>query len=267
MRGLGARAVPVLCLALNVMLGAMPVSVQAKASADAPRFAEADSLFFAMRPLSVLRLLEAQLEANPDDYQACWRAARAALTLGVITDARALKESWFRLSEAYAGQSLALRPGDVDAIALLAAGKGRLAIDIAGARGQVRLGLEVWELTHQVLAIDPSHALAKDVLGKLYQEVRSLSLAERLLARAFLGGGDAMKRATWRGSETHLRRAISADPTFVLFYLDLGDTYRLRGKRGQAMSTSEAGLAVPDLYPPDPMYKRQMRRRLDELRR
>lgn len=84
MRGLGARAVPVLCLALNVMLGAMPVSAQAKASADAPRFAEADSLFFAMRPLSALRLLEAQLEANPDDYQACWRAARAALTLSLI---------------------------------------------------------------------------------------------------------------------------------------------------------------------------------------
>ncbi len=33
------------------------------------------------------------------------------------------------------------------------------------------------------------------------------------------------------------------------------------------MSTYEVGLAVPDLYPPDPMYKRQMRRRLDELRR
>jgi hypothetical protein len=79
---------------------------QARVSADAPRFVEADSLFFAMRPLSALRLLEARLEADPDDYQARWRAARAALTLGILTDAGALKGSWLQLSETFAGPSL-----------------------------------------------------------------------------------------------------------------------------------------------------------------
>ncbi len=226
----------------------------------------ADSLFFAMDPRAAYTRLAARIEVAPDDYEVRWRASRAALVLGVMADDRGVKGDWLRIAEHQASEALRVRPGDVEAMAWLAAAKGRLATDIVGVRDQVRLGQEVWELTKRVLAGDPAHPLGNDVLGKLHQEVSKLSGFERFVARTFMGGGDPLRHSSWENSELYLQRAIQADPTVVLFFLDLGDTYRMQGKSQQARRAYERGLRVPDLYPPDPKFKDQIRRGLAELR-
>ena len=271
MRLLRPWALPALCLALNATTGWAQAPAQATVGTVAPLVPEtvvaADSLFFAMDPLSAFRRLEVRVEVAPDDYEARWRAARAALVLGVMADAGELKAGWLRVGAYHAEEALALRPNDVEAMAWLAAVNGRLAIDVVGVRDQVRLGLEVWELTERILAIEPNHPLGNDVLGKLNQEVRKLSGFERFIARTFMRGGDPMKLSSWDNAEEYLRRAIAADATVVLFYLDLGDTYRLQGKLDAAKSTYEAGLALPDLYPPDAKFKREIQRQLEQLSR
>ena len=244
-----------------------PVTVQAVRPLVPTAVAAADSLFFSMEPLASFRRLEARVDVAPNDYEARWRAARAALVLGVIEDDRERTDRWLRIAVQHGSEALTLQPDNVDAMAWLAAAKGRLATDIAGIREQVRLGQEVWDLTQEILAIDHNHALANDVLGKLNQEVRSLSGFERFIARTFLGGGDPMKYSSWENSEEHLLRALASEPATVLFYLDLGDTYRLQGKLDLARTTYQEGLTLPDLYPLDPKLKGQIISRMEQLNR
>lgn len=132
------------------------------------------------------------------------------------------------------------------------------------ARENARLGSQVWELTDALLAADPDDAFGNDVRGKLHQEVMKLAGWQRLLGRLFLRS-DPLKKASWQASEEHLRRAIELEPRSILFYLDLGETYLLQEKDDLARETSEAGLALPDTYPPDNVFKGQMRRMLDRI--
>jgi tetratricopeptide (TPR) repeat protein len=260
-----AAAVVMLCASpvAAVQTGGMglPDSVPALV---VPSVVVADSLFFGMDPLGALDRLEARLEVAPRDEEARWRAARAALALGLLEDDPGRRLQWLRVADQHGDSALALDPNDTDALAWSAAVTGRLALAARGAREKVRLGQEVWDLTHRLLAIDPDDALAHDVLGKLNLEILKLSGLQRFMARVFLGS-DPIKRASWEDAERHLRAAIASDPTVVLFYLDMGEMYRHQERREEAIAAYRAGLAVPDLYPPDEKFKRDLRTRLGWL--
>lgn len=267
LRILGLSMFLILCPSNNYLpvLAQEPLSVQAVKPLVPTAIVEADSLFFLMDPLASFRRLAARVEIAPNDYKAQWRAARAGLVLGVIEEDRERTDRWLRIAVDHALKAVDLEPNDLDAMAWLAATKGRLAQDIAGAGEQIRLAQDVWDLTHEILAIDSEHALANGILGKLNQEVRSLSGFERFIAGTFMGGGDPIKHSSWDNSERYLLRALESEAATVLFYLDLGDTYRLQGKLNLARTTYEKGLTVPDWYPVDPKFKAQIIERIEQL--
>ena len=145
-----------------------------------------------------------------------------------------------------------------------AAIKGRLAIETGGPRAKSRLGQDAWDLVHRALAIDPNNPFAHDILGKLNQEVRKLGRVERFLARTFLGN-DLIRLSTWEGSERHLKIARERDPAVVLFFLDLGETYLSQDKIELARETFEAGLKLPNRFPPDARFKERMQQILEQM--
>ena len=226
-------------------------------SAARPTVEVADSFYRAMDAPGAMDVLIARLRAAPDDPEATWRAARVALTLGILTEDRDAKLKWLRAATAYGERLLALDPDGAESLAWAAATKGRLAMDAHNPVTTARLGREVWTLTEALLALDPDHPLGNAIRGKLVQEVRRLSWGERLLAR-FLLGGDIMGAATWSDSEAYLERAVKGDPGMVVYHLDLGDTYRLQGKSEQAAEAYLRGLALQERLPVDAYYKRRI---------
>lgn len=227
----------------------------------------ADSLFFqALDARAALDRLHLRLDVAPRDFEARWRAARAALALGIATEARKERRSWYELGERHGQQALEERPDDIEALTWTAAVKGRLAIEFGGARSKSRRGQEIWNLTHAILDMQPDHAWAHDILGKLNQEVEKLGTVQRFMGRLVMSS-DPLSKSSWEQSEEHLKAAIESDPDVVLFYLDLGDTYRLQDKDEDARRVYERGLNVPIRYPPDPIFKRRIGERLAELGR
>ncbi len=224
----------------------------------------ADSLFDAMEPVASLDVLEARLEWEPDDFEARWRAARAALVLGIMGSDWVTRDTWFRIAVAHGERARQLHPEEPEALSWLVAAVGRRAIESRSGRENARLGGQVWDLTDALLTADPDHALGNDVRGKLHQEVMKLAGWQRFVGRLVLRS-DPLKHASWEASEEHLRRAIALEPGFILFYLDLGETYLLQEKNDLARETFEAGLALPSVYPPDDLFKRQIRRALGRL--
>lgn len=265
-----------LLVALASLLGAVPARGQATPPTirvadsltplESSALAEADSLFDAMDPEGALQRLESRLAVAPGDAEARWRAARAALVLGVMAHGRRARVAWLTVAEAHGDSVLAGHPNDVDALTWAAAAKGRLAISTGGAFDRARMAQEVWDLTARILELDPDNAFGHDIRGKLNQEVQKLGRVARFLARTFVGNAP-LKESTWDQAEYHLGAAIAADPDVVLFHLDLAETYLLQGKRELARAEFELALALPDRYPPDPKFKETIRAHLAELAR
>ncbi len=224
----------------------------------------ADSLLAAFDMEGSYTALTARLEAEPDDFEARWRATRLAIGFGIMGPDAEARRAWLRIADDHGSQLLRIRPGDPEALAWAAAAKGQRAIVEDGSRTVANLARDAWSLTGRLLAARPDHPLGNHVRGKVHQEVARLPAVKRFVARLFLGSR-LVGQAKWELAEEHILRAISGDPGMVLFYLDLGETYRYQGKTTEAVATYRRGLAVPDRFPVDARFKATMRSRLATL--
>lgn len=267
----GIRVVVVLGVALAA-LGAglagqarstgLPDSITTRLASSVPSSIDlADSLVALPDLEGAWRVLQVRLEVAPDDREAAWRAVRVGLGLGILGVDHPTRLRWLRAADEVGRHIEAMGPGDIDALAWVAAARGRLAQSESGGRTVARLAGDTWRLTDRVLTEAPDHPLANNVLGMLHQETMRLSGFERFVARHVLGL-DPAGLASWRESEDHLAKAVSLDPGMVLFHVDLGDTYRFQDKLGPAEAAYRRGLAVPSRLPVDDHLKELLRARL-----
>ncbi len=261
-RPLGAQAVDGVRPSLAP---AVPSAVIPEPTSHAARLSRVDAYMDGMEPRASLEAARALLAADPDDYDALWRATRAAVVLGTMEDDEDRQNAWFEDGSTTGERAAALRPDGIDGLYWLAAAKGRLALQ-QGPRTTAVLAQEVSDLAHRVLALDPHHAGAHDILGKLNYEVMTLTPVERFLARVVLRK-EALKTASWEKAESHLDQAVAAAPEVVLFRYDQARMYLALERWDEARSALEALAALPVAYPPDARWKAEGRSLLAELDR
>jgi len=225
--------------------------------------AEADDLYFAGQPDASYALLEAHLAAVPDDYGVLWRAARAAVVLGVSEEGSRPQNRWLDPAMDFANRAVALVPDGVDGLYWRGAAHGRRAMN-ASPGYATELAQRVWDDAHAILAQDSLHGGAHNLLGKLSFEVMSLSRFERAMGRIFMGN-PVLSQASWERAEVHLEAAAREWPDLVLFQFDLGQLYRKRGRRDDARAAFERVLALPAVHPPDFDLHAQARAFISEL--
>lgn len=225
----------------------------------------ADRLLNAGDVGKALGLLEAHLSNHPDDFEAQWRAARAAVYMGILATGTDIENAWYRRGIAHADRALAERPDDPEALRWAVASKGNLAVQ-TGAREAVRLTEEIWTLDHRLLKIDPNDALAHDALGSLHYQVMKLSSFERTLGRLFMGG-NILALANWDDALKHLHKAVELAPDNILYRVDLADALTARGRVHEAMAQLDTAVALPKRLPVDDDFRERAERRLAKLRR
>ena len=96
--------------------------------------------------------------------------------------------------------------------------------DVEGGRTQVRTAVEFQREVEAILEIDPQHARARHLLGRLYAGVRRTNRLTRWMATNLLGGG-ALKKATWQAAEEHLSFAEQHAPEVSGHHLQLAALY------------------------------------------
>ncbi len=224
----------------------------------------ADSLFDAMEPHAAYDVVAAFVERRPGNYAEQWRAARAALVLGVLSESEDEKRAWFEAGNAHATAALAADSAGVDGLYWSAGAKGRLAL-YNGVRGAARLTQEMWDLTHRILEIDSLHPGAHNLLGKLNYEVMRLSGWQRALGRVLLRT-DPLREASWERARYHHETAVAQDSTTILFLMDLAQTYQYDDEPGRAAEVFDRALDLPSRWPVDDEFKRRIRGFLEELR-
>ena len=129
--------------------------------------------------------------------------------------------------ETDARRSLGTAPGDAEARYRLVVILGART-DRADGRAQLGLAEELHREVRALLQLEPSHAGAHHVLGRLHAAVMRIGGLERFLARHLVGGA-VLDEASWERARHHLERAEAGDPCIPEHHYELGRVHMERG--------------------------------------
>lgn len=223
----------------------------------------ADALYFDGDPLASFVLLDEYLKIEPNDYGVLWRAARAAVLLGVSAEGSRAQNRWLDPAMELGDRAVAVRPDGTDGLYWRGAAHGRRAMN-ASPGYATELAQQIYDDAHAILEVDSLHGGAHNLLGKLSYEVMSLSGFERAMGRLFMGN-EALSQASWALAEKHLETAAEVWPDLVLFQFDLAQLYRKRGQEDAAVEVYRRVLELPAVHPTDLDLQSQAREALEEL--
>ncbi|MSR35598.1 MAG: tetratricopeptide repeat protein [Gemmatimonadetes bacterium] len=192
---------------------------------------------------------------RPGSYEARWKAARAAVSLGLLAGDRDEGKRWLERASADGTAAVRIDPNGTDGLYWLIAATGRLSF-LQSPRGAAQAAQRVYELAHRLLALDSLHAGAHDALGKLAYRVMRLSGAGRFFGRAFFGY-EALRTASWERAERHLARAVELDPSWPVVHADLGEAYLHMGRYEEAARELQRALDLPGRHPGDRAYQQK----------
>lgn len=111
-------------------------------------------------------------------------------------------------------------PTEADAQYWLAVSLG-IKTEYSGAFAKLTSGKECYEVTMRTLELQPDHAGAHEMLGRIHAGVMRLPWLVRKLGGS-LGMNDALGQASWESAEAHLLRATELDARAVTPRVELG---------------------------------------------
>ena len=223
----------------------------------------ADALYFAGQPQEAFVVLSDHLTDHPDDYDALWRSVRSSLVIGVAGEGWRSQNPWFDGGMALGDRAVEVRPDGVEGRYWRGAVTGRRAKNAVAEYG-AELAQKAYEDARTILALEPEHGGAHNILGKIFFEIMSLSRIERFVGRTFVRT-DALRKSSWAEAELHLEAAAADWPEWVLFQYDLGELYRKRGWEEEARAAYARVTHMPAVHPSDLALQADAERVLGEL--
>jgi tetratricopeptide (TPR) repeat protein len=192
-----------------------------------------------------------RLKANPKDFEAAWKAARARYWLGTHaadSERKAFLEAGIETGRAAA----ALEPKRPEGYFWIAANMGALA-ESFGMRQGLKYRGDIKDNLLTVLKLDPAFqkGSADRALGRWYFKVPGLF------------GGSKTK------SEDHLRKSLTYDPNSTASRYFLAETLLDAGKKNDARAELQKlidGPVDPDWAPEDREFKDKARKLLAAIR-
>jgi tetratricopeptide (TPR) repeat protein len=127
----------------------------------------------------------------------------------------------------------------------------------------VGLAKEVRHTAEEILARDPTHAGAHNVLGMFFFEVLTLNRAKRAVAGLLAPG--TLRGVRWEEADYHLRRAVALDPFNTLYLKDYGKALLWHGDLEEARTYLQRALRSPPTLPTDSVFQREAGILLEEL--
>ena len=225
--------------------------------------AAGDREYVSLKPAAALPHYEAAIAADEKNYEALWKASRAAVDIGEMeADANARKQI-YKNAEQYARRAVEANPADAEGHFHLARSLGRTALSL-GKRDRVKYAGEVRAHALQALERNPKHPGALHVMGMWNAEIMRLSGLQRFAAKTLLGG-KVFGEASWKEAVRYMEAAVAAEPDRIVHRIDLAEVYEDVGQKAKAREQYEFIGRAAVLDAKDPTYKRQAEERLKKL--
>jgi uncharacterized protein (TIRG00374 family) len=187
------------------------------------------------------RAVEAQ--SAPDSALETPAAIESIVVRGILeTDPKRRAEAFVEAVTLARG-AVEATPEDPDAYYVLAVALG-YRLEHQGLRTKLRLAGEVRAAAERALELDPDHAGAHHVLGRLHAGAMRLNRIARVIARELLGAS-VLEGASWEEAEHHFSEARRLEPTNPRHAMELGALYLDTGRPELARGVLEVALSDP----------------------
>lgn len=251
-----------LTAAAVVILGALPVRAVAQGAAE--HIALGDRAHAAMDAPAALQHYEAAIKAEPNNYEALWKATREAVDVGEFNPDAKERDRLYSQAELYARRAVDANSSDAEGHFHLSRALGRKALSL-GKRDQVKYAGDVRSQALEALKLNPKHAGAEHVMGMWNYNVMKLSGVTRFMAKTFLGG-KVFDSANWNDAQRYMEESVANEPSRLVHHLDLARVYVARGMKDKARAQYEATVnGTPTEYN-DKHYQAEAAKELAELK-
>ena len=166
-----------------------------------------------------------------------------SLEVGAVATSRADSLAAYVVAVDTAWALILSAPDDADAHYIYAVALGQR-LELAGTRDKIRLGAATRAEAEAALVLDPDHAGAHHVLGRLNAATMRLGFVSRFLAKRLLGA-KAMEGASWELAEHHFTRARELEPENPRHLMELGALYSDTNRPTEALEALELAIAAP----------------------
>ncbi len=254
---------------LACLLGSVPSPIRAQTPpSQYPLAVEGpavriDEWHLRLNPEAELNLADSLLSEDATNYEYLWRAARAAVSLGMLATVPRDARTYFDRAEAYARDAADVDPNGIMGNHFVAVSLGQQALS-EGIQTRISLAEEVRDRAETVLALDSTFAGAYHVLGKWHAEVKRLGFVSGFVARTVLGG-DRFDEASWEEAERLMRRAAELDPRGAMHHLELARILMDTDRPDEARRELSLVLDLEVREPIDPLHHQRAHELLRSL--
>jgi len=252
-------------LAVLACLLAVSASLPGQTAVD--RIRQGDEYYAQFNDEKALEEYLAAAQAEPQNYEALWKTARAYFDLGDLMDpkdesAKEQQRKLFTESLGYARQAVRANPNDTWGYFFVSAAQGKYVLT-RSKKEQVNSSKTIKANIEKAIALDPNNDLAYHALGIWHRTMAEIGGAQRFLGGIVYG---SIPKGTYEESERNLQKAISLKPDYTNHHLELGRTYLDMKKYDLAKQEFQKTLELPDTTSKCETYKKEAQAELDALK-
>lgn len=222
-----------------------------------------DEHFAALRADSALESYRGALASEPDRFDALWRAAQAAVSVGMLEPDADRGAEWYDLALDFAERAIEVEPDSASGWQWRAIATGQKALSVGPSR-RVELSQKVRDYALRTLELDPEAAGAHHVLGQWHAEILRLGGLTRFAAERLLGAA-TFREASWAEALRHLERAVELEPAAPIHRLALARILLDRERPDEAIRHLRTGATLSPVEPTDPGHLDEIRDLLADL--
>lgn len=227
-----------------------------------------DQAYAAFNDAKALEHYQEALKAEPNNYEALWKASRAMVDVADVIpasdkDVNERQKKMYTDAVALARKAIAANPNDTWGHFQYAAADGKRLL-LLGKKEQIAASKNVRSEIDKALELDANNHLAWHALGRWHRRMDEIGGAKRLFGSIIYG---SIPKGSFAESEKALRKAIELHPEYVIHYLELGRTLVALKKYGEAAEAFQKCIDLPKSIGKDDVVKEEARAELAALKK
>lgn len=192
---------------------------------------------------------EAALLKDPNNVEALHHASILLSKEGERQSSKEAKKPYFEKARNYSLKAIKLNEKEPEAHFTHAVALGRLSL-LADSEEKLKNAKVIKQEAERTIQLNPRHAGAHHILGRLNREIANMSPIKVMAAKALYDG--VPEGCTFEKAATYFQKAIELDPNYILYYYDAALNYEYWNKQDQAVSVLEKAIKLPLKTPDDP---------------
>lgn len=225
-------------------------------------FKEADNFERQLKDIEALDKYKQIIAIEPANLKALIKAAELNVALGGRELNKVNKRLYIESAMVFAKKAYEVDAKNADANYAMAMVSGKMTDIETENKKIVQYVKDVKSYSEKALAINPSHAKANYSLGKWHYEMVNLMGLKKVAVKLFYGG---MPDGDLDSAIVHFEKCKSADPYFVLNYLDLAKAYRDNHRPTQTIDILNKLVKLPIRTADDAALKAEAAKLLDAV--